>query len=65
MLIKLGLKLAGENYVQIKKYIKEYKLDDSYFTGQGWNKGLIFPIKPAVPLKNILVKDSTYQSYKF
>ena len=64
VLLKLKLKPAGGNYVQIKKYIKEYKLDNSHFTGQGWNKGLIFPLRPAVPLKDILVKNSTYQSYK-
>jgi hypothetical protein len=64
VLLKINLKAAGGNYAQIKKYIKEFGLDSSHFTGQGWNKGLIFPLKPAIPLKELLVRGSTYQSYK-
>lgn len=60
----LGLKPAGGNYDQIKKYIKEYSLSTKHFTGKIWNKGLKFEFKPHIPLKNILVKNSTYQSFK-
>ena len=40
VLRKLNLKPAGGNYIQLKKYIKEYNLDTSHFTGQKWSKGL-------------------------
>lgn len=64
VLYKLGLKAAGGNYEQIKKYIKEYKFDISHFTGKVWNKGLKGLSFPRIPLENILVKNSTYQSLK-
>lgn len=44
--------------------IAEYNIDTSHFRGQGWNVGLKF--KPSHPkqLSEILVKGSTFQSYK-
>ena len=60
----LGLKEAGGNYQQIKKYIKEYNFDISHFLGKVWNKGLKGIGKPRLPLESILVKDSDYQSFK-
>ena len=64
VLHKLGLREAGGNYEQIKKYIKEYKLDFQHFKGRGWNKGLRGIGKPRIPLEKILVKNSYFQSYK-
>ena len=64
VLSKLGLKEAGGNYAQLKKYIKEYKLDDSHFKGRGWNKGLIGIGKPRLSLETILVENSDFQSFK-
>ncbi len=64
VLHKLGLKEAGGNYEQIKKYIREYNFDMSHFTGKVWNKGLRGLSFPRIPLKDILVKNSTYQSFK-
>ena len=64
VLSKIGLKEAGGNYVQLKKYIKEYSFDDSHFKGRGWNKGLHFSFVPRIPLKKILVRNSYFQSYK-
>ena len=64
VLMKIGLKLAGGNYAQIKKYIKIYKIDNKHFTGRGWCKGLKGIGKPRIELRDILVKDSTFQSYK-
>ncbi|MCL5733931.1 MAG: HNH endonuclease [Patescibacteria group bacterium] len=61
---KLGLKEAGGNYDQIKKYIKEYRLNIKHFKGKAWNKGLKGIGKFRVPLKNILVQESDYQSFK-
>ncbi|MEJ2745422.1 MAG: HNH endonuclease signature motif containing protein [bacterium] len=60
----LGLREAGGNYSQIKKYFKIYKIDTSHFTGQAWNKGLCGIGKPRTSLDDILKKDSYYQSFK-
>ena len=60
----LGLKPAGGNYRIIHRAIEEYKLDTSHFTGQGWNVGLKFKPQNAKDIKEVLVKDSSYQSYK-
>lgn len=59
-----GLKPNGGNYKTIHKEIKEYKIDTSHFTGQGWNVRLKFKPKATKPLEEILVKDSNYQSFK-
>jgi hypothetical protein len=64
VLMKIGLKLAGGNYAQIKKYIKIYKIDNKHFTGIGWSKGLRGIGTPRIDLKDILVKESNFQSYK-
>lgn len=64
VLKKLGLKEAGGNYSQIKKYFGLYKINISHFKGKGWNKGLKGIGKPIISLEKILVKNSTYQSYK-
>lgn len=61
---KLGLREAGGNYDQLKKYIREKRLDINHFTGRAWNKGLRGTGKPFIPLEKILVKNSTYQSFK-
>lgn len=64
VLQRLNLKAAGGNYSQLKKYIKEYNIDISHFKGRGWNKGLQFLFTPKIPLKNILISKSNFQSYK-
>ncbi len=60
----LGIKPIGGNYRIIKNAIQEYEIDTSHFTGQGWNKGLIFKPNTQIPLDRILVENSVYQSYK-
>ncbi|MEK7619185.1 MAG: HNH endonuclease signature motif containing protein [Patescibacteria group bacterium] len=60
----LGLKEAGGNYAQLHKYLAQYSVDISHFTGRGWSKGLRGIGKPRLSLKDILVKKSTFQSYK-
>lgn len=58
---KLNLKIAGSNYDTVKRKIKELNLDISHMTNMGWNTGNRFKtIKPAKPLSEILVKDSTF-----
>ena len=60
----LGLVPAGGNYDQVKKYIREYNIPTKHFTGMLWNKGLKRPFVPVIALEDILVKNSTYQSFK-
>lgn len=61
---RLGLKEAGGNYSQIGKFLVLYKIDTSHFKGKAWNKGLKGIGKPLIPIDQILVKNSYYQSYK-
>ncbi|EKD58876.1 MAG: hypothetical protein ACD_56C00036G0008 [uncultured bacterium] len=60
----LGLRLAGGNYTQIGKYIKEYNIDTTHFTGKAWNRGMIGIGKPRIELSKILIQDSYFQSFK-
>jgi hypothetical protein len=64
VICKLGLKPAGGNYLQIHKYITYYHIDTKHFKGKAWNKGLRGIGKPFLPLKNILHRNSDFQSYK-
>lgn len=61
---KLGLVPAGGNYQQIKHYIKKWRIKTDHFLGRGWNVGLKFISREAIPLKKILTTKSSYQSYK-
>ena len=63
-LSRLGLKEAGGNYAQIKKYLSYYSVDITHFKGQAWNKGLRGLGKPLYTLEQILVENSYFQSYK-
>jgi len=64
IIFKLGLKPAGGNYEQINKYLKIYKINTNHLKGKAWNKGLHGFGKPIIPLKEILVKNSHFQSFK-
>ncbi len=64
VIFTLGLIPAGGNYEQVKKYIREAKLDISHFTGKGWRVGLRIPTVPAIPLAHILTEESYFQSHK-
>ncbi|MBI2070561.1 MAG: HNH endonuclease [Elusimicrobia bacterium] len=61
---KLGLLPAGGNYVQLKKYIRVFRLNISHFKGHAWNKGMRGTGRPHSPLEAILVKGNSYQSFK-
>ena len=63
-LICLGLKPAGGNYAQVQKYVKEAGVSTRHFTGQGWNIGLDFCPRKKIPLNELLIRKSTFQSYK-
>lgn len=62
--MKIGLVEAGGNYDQVKKYINELGIDISHFKGMAWNKGMRGRYLPQIPLNKILVKNSTFQSFK-
>jgi len=64
VLKKIGLRMAGGNYEQIKKYIQEYKLNTGHFKGKAWNRGLKGIGKPIIPLAKILKRNSLFQSFK-
>ena len=55
---------AGGNYRTIHRYIREWNIDTSHFTGQLWNKGGHRICNPAKPISEILTENSEYQSYK-
>jgi len=59
---KLGLVAAGGNYFTVKKRIQELDLDISHFTGQSHLKGKKMTWGVKIPLKEILVENSTYSS---
>lgn len=61
---KLTLIPAGGNYVQVQKYIAQHNIDTSHFCGQGWSKGKKFDFKARIPLEDILIKGSSFQSFK-
>lgn len=58
----LNIRPIGGNYRTLKTKIKNWCIDTSHFTGQGWNVGLIH--KPSIkrPLSEILVENSDFQS---
>ncbi len=64
VLQKIGLREAGGNYAQIKKYLALYKVNTNHFKGKAWNKGMRYSLSSRTPLKEILVRNSNYQSYK-
>jgi len=65
VLIKLKLKVTGGNFQNIKSEITNQGISTNQFRGKGWNKGLTgFTSPRKIPLKDILIKDSKYQSNK-
>ncbi len=53
VLRKLGLRDVGSNFMTLKKYIDEYNLDTTHFTGQRWNKGKTAATDERVSILNI------------
>lgn len=60
----MNLREAGGNYEQVKKYIAELGIETRHFKGRTWNKGLKIKGVPRIPLEKILVKNSSFQSFK-
>ncbi len=61
VLRQLGLRPVGGNYKTIHRLIKEYELDTSHFTGQGWNVGLVFKPKVKLNDSDIFKENSDYR----
>ena len=59
---KLDLIPAGGNYKTYHSKIKTLQIDTSHFTGQGHLKGKSHSWSPKIPLKEILIENSTYKS---
>lgn len=57
-----GIKPCGGNYKTLNFEIKEYNIDISHFTGQGWNVGLTFRPMKVCKLTDILIEDSSYRN---
>ena len=64
IITSLGLIPAGGNYSQIQKYFKIYNINTAHLKGSAWNRGLQGVGTPRRELNEILVKNSTFQSYK-
>lgn len=60
----LGLIPAGGNYSQVTRAISRLNLKTNHFKGKAWNKGLTGIGKPRIPLPQILVRGTIFQSYK-
>jgi len=60
----LGLVAAGGNYQHVQRIIGELGIDTSHFLGRGWSQGMKFHFRPKLALKDVMVKNSIYQSYK-
>ena len=63
VLIKLHLVPAGGNYRQINEAILRLDLSTAHFLGMGWNVGLKFKPRIAVPIESLLVYGSLTQSF--
>lgn len=64
VIFKLGLVPAGGNYAQVQRYVSDSKLSTNHFTGKGWSKGKHFGPRPFRAMKDILLRGSTFQSFK-
>lgn len=51
MLYKAGRKPTGGNYEIVKRYIKQYNIDCSHFTGKLWSKGKTHKEDPRIASK--------------
>lgn len=62
VLTALGLSESGTNNRWLRTRIKRANIDTAHFTGKGHMKGKSHPNPSKIPLKNILVRESSYTS---
>ena len=64
VLIKIGLRAAGGNYKQLKKYLELYNIDDSKIISTRIENNIqhIRNINKSIPLSEILIENSTYNT---
>jgi hypothetical protein len=63
ILLRLGLRMAGGNYKQIRRYLKEADLTPKLL-GKGWSKGLRGIGVARLSLNDILKRGTSFQSFK-
>ena len=51
----LGLKVGGDQYVNMKRHVQRLGLSTDHWKGQGWRKGARTPVTPPRPLDEVLV----------
>lgn len=64
VLLRLGLRPAGGNYVQVQAEIERLNLDITHFHGKGWRTGISTPTVPARSLALLLQAKTAVQSFK-
>ena len=57
---KLGVCAEGGNYRIFRRYKEKWNVDTRHFLGQGHLKNKTHNWSPAIPLKEILIENSTY-----
>ena len=64
VLRRLGLRAAGGNYVHVSRTISDHGLSTAHRMRQGHLRGRRIPHAPKIPLHEILVDGSTFNSHK-
>lgn len=64
VLKKLNLVPAGGNYIHVQRLIREQNISTAHLKGKGWSKGINITTRKSVPLKEILVENSYYNSHR-
>jgi len=64
VLIELGLAPRGGNYATVKLRILALQIDTSHFIEGAWNKGIPCTWNTRIPMEQLLVERSSYQSHK-
>lgn len=61
---KIGLASKGGNCSTLKKYVMQYNIDTTHFSGQRWNKGLAHTNKTSLtPIGEILKENTNFKSH--
>ena len=55
----IGIAIGGSTYRRLQHHARELGLDTSHFLGQAWHRGISIARRPARPLEEVLVADSS------